>query len=56
MPDKFRSSADDIYRKKLVMNCLFFEQSAKHQTGVKNQISLLCVFTAWRYAGILRRC
>ncbi|KWZ87187.1 hypothetical protein HMPREF3212_04912 [Citrobacter freundii] len=56
MPDKFRSSADDIYRKKLVMNCLFFEQSAKRQTGVKNQISLLCVFTAWRYAGILRRC
>ncbi|RNW16490.1 hypothetical protein B9081_024385 [Citrobacter werkmanii] len=56
VPDKFRPPAEDINRKKLVITCLFFEQLVRQRPGIKNQISLLCVFTAWRYAGILRRC
>jgi hypothetical protein len=56
VPDKFRSPADDIYRKKSMISRLFFERFICHETGIKNQISLMSVFTAWRYAGILRRC
>ena len=33
-----------------------FRTISKASNRRKNQISLLCVFTAWRYAGILRRC
>lgn len=56
VPDKFRPPADDIYRKKLMISRLFFERFIRRETGIKNQISFRSVFTAWRYAGILRRC